>query len=229
MYQLPLLFYSLCQRSISSCHIGKDACFFISRPICGPLRSRGFPNSSVNKESACNAGDPGSVPGSARFPGERIGYPLPYSWTSLMAHLVKNPPTMWETWVQSLGWEHPLEKGKATHSRILSWRIPLTVQSMGRQSWTQLSDFYFTSKRRDHVSFFFAFLEPLQCLTPSSHCIKHFIGEPIKPGISTPVSNACVSTGLVLIQGTGSNYSVSGPFPRESNSVYLIALIIRQA
>ena len=87
----------------------------------------GFPQSSVGKESACNAGDPGSVPGSARFPGERIGYPLPNSWTSLMAHLVKNPPTMWETWVWSLGWEHPLEKGKATHSRILAWRIPGTV------------------------------------------------------------------------------------------------------
>ena len=51
----------------------------------------------------------------------------------LMAQLVKNPPAMWETWVLSLGWEDPLEKGKATHSSILAWRIPWTVQSMGSQ------------------------------------------------------------------------------------------------
>ena len=87
----------------------------------------GFPDSSVGKESACNAGDPGSTP------GEGIGYPLQYSWASLMAQLVKNPPAMWETWVRSLGWEDPLEKGKATHSSILAWRIPWTVQSMGSQ------------------------------------------------------------------------------------------------
>ena len=52
--------------------------------------------------------------------GEAIGYPLQYSWASLVALLVKNPPAMWETWVQSLGWEDPLEKEKATHSNILA-------------------------------------------------------------------------------------------------------------
>ena len=52
---------------------------------------------------------------------------------SLVAQLVKNPPAMWKTWVQSLGWEDPLEKGKATHSSILVWRIPWTIQSMGSQ------------------------------------------------------------------------------------------------
>ena len=80
----------------------------------------GFPHSSVGKESTCNAGDPSSTPGSGRSAGEGIGYPLQYSWTSLVAQLVKNPPTMQETWVQSLGWEDPLEKGKATHSSILA-------------------------------------------------------------------------------------------------------------
>ena len=65
--------------------------------------------------------------------GERIGYPLQYSWASLVAQLVKNPPAMGETCVQSLGWEDPLEKGKATHSSILSWRIPWTLQSIGSQ------------------------------------------------------------------------------------------------
>ena len=49
---------------------------------------------------------------------------LQYSWASLVAQLIKNPPAMWETWVQSLSWEDPLGKGKATHSRILAWRIP---------------------------------------------------------------------------------------------------------
>ena len=86
-----------------------------------------FPGSSAGKESTCNAGDPGSIPGSARSSGEGIGYPLQYSWASFVAQLVKNPPAMWETWVWSLGWEYPLEKGKATHSSILAWRIPWTV------------------------------------------------------------------------------------------------------
>ena len=84
----------------------------------------GFPHSSVGKESACNAGDPCSIPGSGRSPGEGIGYPLQYSFTSFGAQLVMNTPAVWETWVLSLGWEDPLEKGKATPSSILAWRIP---------------------------------------------------------------------------------------------------------
>ena len=62
-----------------------------------------FPGSSAGKESACNAGDPGSVPRLGRSPGERIGYPLRYSWASLVAQLVKNPTAMQETWVISTG------------------------------------------------------------------------------------------------------------------------------
>ena len=87
----------------------------------------GFPDSSVGKESICNAGDPSSIPGSGRFAGEGIGYPIQYSWASLVAQLVKNLPAMQETWVRSLGWEDALEKGKATHPRILAWRIPWTI------------------------------------------------------------------------------------------------------
>ena len=75
---------------------------------------QGFPGSSVGKESTCNAGNPSLIPGSGRSTGEEIGYPLQYSWTSLVSQLVKNLPAMWETWVQSLGWEDPLEKGKTT-------------------------------------------------------------------------------------------------------------------
>ena len=87
----------------------------------------GFPDSSVGKESTCNAGDPGLIPGLRRSAGESIGYPLQYSWASLVAQVVKNLPAMWETWVQSLGWKDPLEKGKATHSSVLAWRIPRSV------------------------------------------------------------------------------------------------------
>ena len=75
-----------------------------------------LPTFSVGKETACNGGDPGLIPGWGRSAGEGIGYPLQYSWASLAAQLVKNPPEVWKTWVWSLGWEDPLAKGKATHS-----------------------------------------------------------------------------------------------------------------
>ena len=91
------------------------------------ISNMGFPGSSAGKESAYSAGDPGSIPGLGRSPGERIDYPPQYSWTSLVVKLIKNPPAMRETWVRSLGWEDPLEKGKATNSSILAWRIPWTV------------------------------------------------------------------------------------------------------
>ena len=144
----------------------------------------GLPRSSVDKESACNAGDLGSIPGSERSPGERNGNPLQYSclqnpmnrgaWQATVHRVArvrhdlatkqqhtteslcctseisiinqlyanqgvpggsdgKEPPAMQETWVRSLGWEDPLEKGEVTHSSILAWRIPWTVQSKGSQ------------------------------------------------------------------------------------------------
>ena len=79
---------------------------------------RGFPRSSVVKESTCNAGDPGSIPGLGRSAGEGIGYPLQYSWASLVTLLVRNLPVTQEAPVQFLGWEDPLEKGKVTHCSI---------------------------------------------------------------------------------------------------------------
>ena len=89
----------------------------------------GFPGSSAGEESACNAGDPGSIPGSGSSPGERIGYPLQYSWASLVAQAVKN---RWQSRVQSLDWEDPLEEGMATHSSIIAWtEEPSGLQSMG--------------------------------------------------------------------------------------------------
>ena len=90
----------------------------------------GFPGGSDDKESACNAGDTGSTLGLGRFPGEGIGYPLQYSWASLVAQMIKKPPAMRETWVPSLGWKDALEEGMTTPSSILAKRIP-----MDRGSW----------------------------------------------------------------------------------------------
>ena len=84
-------------------------------------------SSSAGKESPCNAGDPGLIPGLGRSTGEGKGYPFQYYGAVLVAQLVKNPPAMWDTWVQSLGWKDPVEKGTATHSSILAWRSPWTV------------------------------------------------------------------------------------------------------
>ena len=85
------------------------------------------------------------IPGSGRSAGEGIGYPLHYSWASLVALIVKNLPAMKETWVRSLVWEDPLEEGMATYSSILVWRIPMdrevwwaTVHGVAK-SQTQLS------------------------------------------------------------------------------------------
>ena len=73
------------------------------------------------------------IPGRGRSAGEVISFPFQYSWASLVAQLVKNQPLMQETRARSLGWEDPLEKGKAAHSSILAWRIPWTVYPMGSQ------------------------------------------------------------------------------------------------
>ena len=91
----------------------------------------GFLGSSAGKESACNAGDPGSISGSGSSPGEGIGYPLHYSWASLVAQMVKNPPAVWETWVCLMpGCEDPLEEG--------AWQ-PTPVFLSGESPWTEVS------------------------------------------------------------------------------------------
>ena len=82
------------------------------------------------------------TPGLGRSAAEGIGYPLQYSWASVVAQLVKNLHAMWETWVRSLGREDPLEKGKATHSSILVCKIPWTVHGVTK-SQTRLSEFHF--------------------------------------------------------------------------------------
>ena len=94
-----------------------------------------FPGSSAGEESTCNAGNSGSIPGSGRSPGEGIGYALQYSWASLVAHMVKNPPATQETWVQSLGWEDLLEKGMTAHSSKIAQRILGQRSLAGYSPW----------------------------------------------------------------------------------------------
>ena len=129
----------------------------------------GCPDRSVGKESACNAGDPGLFPWLGRSPGEGTGYPLQYSWVSLVDQLVKNSPAMQETWVWSLGWEDPLAKWKATHSSILAWRIPWTVQSMESQrvghDWVTFTFTFFLYRSLTH----WCSSRSLSCATFSSH------------------------------------------------------------
>ena len=104
----------------------------------------GFPDSSVGKESAYNAGDPGSIPQLGKSTGEGIGYPLQYSWASLVPWLVKNPPAMWETWVQPLVWEHSMEKEKAYPLQYSGLENFMDCIVHGvTKSWTRLSDFHF--------------------------------------------------------------------------------------
>ena len=111
------------QGVLKSCYLGVTQGMTLSWNSC----YQGFPDSSVDKESSYNAGYPCLNPGLGGSTGEGIGYPLQYSWASLVAQLGKNLPAIQETWVLSLDWEDPLEKGKATHSSILAWRIPWTV------------------------------------------------------------------------------------------------------
>ena len=96
----------------------------------------GFPSSSAGKESACNAGDPGLIPGLGRFPGGGIGYPLQYSWASLVDQMVKNPPAMWETWVQSLGGKIPWRRAWQHTLVFLPGESPWTEEPGGLQFMT---------------------------------------------------------------------------------------------
>ena len=92
-----------------------------------------MPDSLAGKKSACNAGDPGLIPGLGISPGKGIGYPLQYSWASLVAQLEKNLPAMRDTWVLFLDWEDPVEKGIATHSSIgLENAMKYTVLEVAR-------------------------------------------------------------------------------------------------
>ena len=110
---------------------------------------RGFPSSSAGKESTCNARDPGLIPGSGSSPGEGIGYPLQYSWASLVAQRLKHLPALWETWVRSLGQEDSTGEGNGNPLLYSCLENPMdggtwwaTVHGVTK-SWTRLSDLTF--------------------------------------------------------------------------------------
>ena len=127
----------------------------------------GFPHSSIGKESTCHAGDPSLIPGSGRSAGEEIGYPLQYSWASLVAQLVNSPSAKRDTWVWSLGWEDPLEKRKATHSSILTWRTQWGHEELDMTIWAaahQASLAYTVSQN-------FLELMSIESAMPSNHSI----------------------------------------------------------
>ena len=96
---------------------------------------KGFPGSSVGKESTCNAVNPGSIPGWGRFPGEGIGYPLQDSWAFLVAQKVKYLPAMWETWIWSLDWEDPLERACQPTPVFLPGKSTWTEEPCGFSPW----------------------------------------------------------------------------------------------
>ena len=99
-----------------------------------------FPHTSVGKETACNAGYPGSIPGSGRSAGEGISYPLQCFWASLVAQLVKNPPAMRETWARSLGWL-TMWKSNCYYTEIIDDFSMLKVPQMKSLYWMCLNNF----------------------------------------------------------------------------------------
>ena len=152
-------------------------CFYSGAPK-GPFLL-GFPDSSVGKESVCNAGDSDLIPGSGRSAGEGIGYPLQYSWASLVAHLVKNLPAMQEIWVRSLGWEDPLEKGTATQPILVFWPgefhglySPWGCKESDMTEWLSL--------QRVQVKYFHV----ATCLFPSSLLANNALLQRLSPRIS---------------------------------------------
>ena len=108
----------------------------------------GFP------ESACSAGEPGSVPGSGRSPGEGKGRPLQHPWASLVAQLVKNPPAMWKIWVRSLGWKDPWRRERLPTPVFWPGEFHGLYSSRGLKESDMTSEFHF-------------------CFILDSTCMKH--------------------------------------------------------
>ena len=127
-----------------------------------------FPGSS-GKESACNAGDPGLIPGSERSTGEGIGYPLQYSWASLVAQLVNNLPSMWETWVQSLGWEDPQRRERLSTLVFQLGEFLELYSPWGLKQLDTLSDFHLLAPIFPFQSFC------LVCICQTFSSFYHFV------------------------------------------------------
>ena len=134
---------------------------------------RGFPDSSVGRESTCNGEGPGSIPGAERSAREGIGYSLKNSWASVVTQLVKNLPAMQETWVRALVWEDPMEKGYPLQPFGMENFMDCIVHGIAK-SQTQLSDFQFTQDLRTSTSWNKGLSDTE--LTP--HCPQQFQRNP---------------------------------------------------
>ena len=144
----PSLCHTVVLRGLSDLSILQNITLVYSINNCMPTRQGSQAATNIlmamtktytPEENPCEDSEPATlvkclgIQWSGRSAGEGIGYPLPDSQASVVAKLVKNPPAMQETWVQSLGWDNPLEKGKAIRFSVLARRIPWTIQSMGSQ------------------------------------------------------------------------------------------------
>ena len=134
MKGLPFTPLPSSERLIPCLNLPHGSLLSVQRSLYRSQNRWGFPDNSVGKESACSAGDPSSIPVLGRSLREGIGYPLQYSWASLVAQMVKRLPAMWETWFRSLDWEDPLEEGMATHFSILAQQSPWTEEPGGLES-----------------------------------------------------------------------------------------------
>ena len=166
---------------------------------------QGFPHSSVGKESACNAEYPSSSPWSGTSVGEEIGYPPQYSWASLVAKLIKNPTAMQETWVWSLGWEDTMEKGKAIHSSVLTWRISGVpdVQAgfrKGRGTRDQITNIHWIIEKAKEFqkSIYFCFID----YTKAFDCVDHNKWCKILQEMGVPDLFTCLLRNLYAGQNT---------------------------
>ena len=132
-----------------------------------------FPHSSVGKESACNAGDPGLIPGLGRSAGEEIEYPLQYSWASLVAQLVKNPPAMWKTWVRTLSWEDPWGRERLSIPVFCSGEFHELCSSWGHKESARLTNFHFDYILLSYEDFIcFVLSLPFSSIHPSTILIS---------------------------------------------------------
>ena len=166
---------------------------------------QGFPHSSVGKESACNEEYPSSIPWSGTSVGEEIGYPPQYSWASLVAKLIKNPTAMQETWVWSLGWDDTMEKGKAIHSSVLTWRISGVpdVQAgfrKGRGTRDQITNIHWIREKAKEFqkSIYFCFID----YTKAFDCVDHNKWCTILQEMGVPDLFTCLLRNLYAGQNT---------------------------
>ena len=165
--------------------MGKESVLYSRSLLISLYIILGFLDSSVGKESACNAGDPSLIPGLEISAKEGLGNPLQYSWASPVAQLVKNLPTIQETWLWILGSEDLLEKGKATHFSILENSMDCIVQGVTK-SWTLLRDFHYCCKSLQSC---LTLYDSMDCSLPGSS-VRGILQSRVLEWVAISFSNA---------------------------------------